>query len=114
MAAMKMMKADKPLEESLAEMGLLENYQRNKKLIDMRELPAEYLQSIREAYAAYEPAEANVSAMLEEYRWPSIMGAADDMTARLHMAATGICKVEYATEDGIDLQSAEEAREFVL
>lgn len=69
-AALKLL-ACEDIREEMERKGCLANYERNKKLIDMAELPEEQFERIREA--VMEEADANdVAAFLDFFDWPSL------------------------------------------
>lgn len=59
-----------------------ENFKRNKQLIDLKEIPEEIQQSILEAYRNYLEPEVNITKILEEYPWPSVMQKAASIQER--------------------------------
>lgn len=59
-------------EEGIDKYAEDENFLRNKKLIDLREIPAEIQDRIKDIYENYEPGEPDIVGILDEYRWPSI------------------------------------------
>lgn len=70
-AAEKLLDGD--LQSNLEAKGLLENYQRNKQLIDMSCLPEVYFKAITEAVKAKDISRCDIRAFFEHYGWPSYM-----------------------------------------
>lgn len=79
-------------EAELLRLGLHDNYMRNRKLIDMRELPDEYRQMIIAANAAAGSNDPDLAGLLAIYDWPSVARDALTLEAWFCSLRDGIVK----------------------
>jgi hypothetical protein len=101
------------VEATLDALGLLENYRRNKVLIDMRELPKCYFDAIIDAYEKWPRTGADIAGLLSVYDWPSMVADADKISAELTMFAHGIHQQPSDGDDSGDTQ-CDDALDFSL
>lgn len=85
----------------LKSLGLWDNYKRNAKLIDMREIPNEYFYRILDAYRNCLAKQADMSGLLSVYDWPSLVADAAIIDAELTMLAEGVQNTECGVEDDV-------------
>lgn len=88
-AARKMMASMEGLEACLRNNGLWENYERNRQLIDMRELPSRYMRDISDAYRGMKAGQCDMDGLLSVYVWPSVLIEKESYAATLDFLAFG-------------------------
>ena len=79
-----------PLENALAEAGILDGYLRNRRLIDMRELPENLENAIVAAWKDAPAREPDMAGLLSVFDWPSLRGQEEEMDERLRLWSGGI------------------------
>ena len=98
--------------QELQRIGLWENYLRNKRLIDMSELPEEYRCSILHSYETTVLPTPSITTLLDVYPWASLAAQVSELEATLQMWSEGI---RFNKEQHIEVPSAEPiAMEFSL
>jgi len=99
------------LDKELEKLGLLENYLRNKRLIDMRELPDSYKNEILACYKKLPSQRSDMEGLLSEYDWPSL--SPGPINAQLDMFANGKLSEAPVVVENVEV-STEEAYGFSL
>lgn len=110
-AASKLLSAGN-LEEELERQGMLDNYRRNKSLIDPSQIPDVYYESIKEVSERYEFKNVDVVGYIQLHSWNSLPAEDVDIILR-SMTGLEVCVGERPVIH-VEIPDEEEAIEFTL
>ena len=111
-AAKKLLANPYPLME-IRRKGLMDNYIRNTKLIDMDFLPENYREEIRRAYSSYQPSAADMDSFGKLYHWLPPDFDVERINTELAIIAGSISSGASLPETGL-LTEDGDVREFVV